>query len=446
MLRQVSASVRGPNVHNNFQRIMGQCATRGALCGINPPYCSTPMTSADEQLAIALDFHRAGRVAEAESRYRQILQAHPRHHAALHLLGVVERQRGRRESAIRTIQQAIAVCPTDAGYHNTLGEVFRETGRLGDAQTCFERALTIEPSLATARFNLGLLTGIDEPAEAQQHYERAIALAPEYAPLRVNLANVLRAQGKLDEAVEAYRAAIAERPDDTDALANLGELLSDLGRVDEANEILRRAVGLAHRDISHRHRCIFIHIPKNAGTSIRQALGLVGGGHRPWRYHANTQPQVWRQYISFAVVRNPWDRVVSAYQHAKMQTSHWHAGQSIAHPDYQLLADKSFEECLAILCRQPGRLSHESWLDQTQWIVDVESPDKTTMVQSLLRYETLADDFARFCRRLRVDGQALPTLNTSQRSGDYRSYYSEQTKNMVAQLYAEDIQRFGYAF
>ncbi len=404
------------------------------------------MATVDDQLAIALDFHHAGRLAEAEQLYRQILTADPRQHGALHMLGVVCAQSGRREMAIQTITQAIAICPTDPSYHNSLGEALRATGRVSEARACYEAALKVDPSFAPAHFNLGLLVGIDWPSEAQRHYERTLTLAPEYTPTRVNLGNVLRAQGKREQAVAAYRDALAAQPNDTDALANLGAVLTELGQLDESNEILEQVVALFYHDISHRYRCIFIHIPKNAGTSIRSALGLRGGGHRPWRYHATGQPQIWRQYTSFAVVRNPWDRAVSAYHHATMQDSHWHKRQSLSHPDYRVLADKSFEECLSILCHQPGRLSHESWLDQTHWIVDAESPEGTIMVETLLRYETLADDFAKLCRRLRIDCDALPTLNRSQRSQDYRSHYTEQTRKMVEQLYAADIRTFGYSF
>jgi tetratricopeptide (TPR) repeat protein len=404
------------------------------------------MATGDDPQTIAFDFHRAGKLAEAEQLYRQILQADPRNHRVLHMLGVANSQMGQHEAGIQCISQAIVNCPTNPNYHNSLGEIYLTTRRNSEARPCFEQALRLNPSYWAAHFNLGLLTGIDLPGEAQGHYERTIALAPHYVPARINLGNVLRAQGKLEEAVAAYRDALAAQPYDNNALANLGGVLTELGRVAEANEVLQTVVGLTYSDISHRHRCIFIHIPKNAGTSIRDALHLVGGGHRPWHYHAKNLPHIWQQYVSFGIIRNPWDRAVSAYHHARMPESFWHDQRLIPHPDYRILADKSFEECLSILCRQPGRLSHASWLDQSQWIVDAKSPNKTVMVETVLRYETLADDFAKLCDRLSIDCDALPTLNTSGRSQDYRSQYNEQTKAMVEQLYAEDIRMFGYTF
>ncbi len=404
------------------------------------------MTTANDLLSVARELHRGGNLADAAPLYRQVLDADPNNHIVLHLLGIVTAQLGQRDAGIDYLTRAVSLCPNDATYQNSLGEVYLTARRGAEARQCFEQALRLDPRQWAAHFNLGLLTGIDAPDEAQGHYERTIAAAPEFVPAHINLGNVLRAQGKLEDAVAAYRAALALQPNDCDALANLGRVLTSLERLDEANDALQTAIGLSYYDVSHRYRCVFIHIPKNAGTSIRRALGIVGGGHRPWRFHAQSLPQVWQQYLSFAVVRNPWDRAASAFHHARMPDSHWHRQQGTPHPDYQLLADKSFEDCLRILCEQPGRLIHEAWTDQSQWILDMQSPAKPLMVHSVLRYETLDDDFAKLCNRLHVESAELPVLNTSDRARDYRSFYNEASRKMVEQLYADDIRAFGYTF
>jgi thioredoxin-like negative regulator of GroEL len=56
-----------------------------------------------EALAVALQHHQAGRLAEAESIYRQILAVEPRHDDALHLLGDIARQVGRTGMAVDLI-------------------------------------------------------------------------------------------------------------------------------------------------------------------------------------------------------------------------------------------------------------------------------------------------------------------------------------------------------
>src|SRR5947208_3465937 len=63
----------------------------------------------------------------------------------------------------------------------------------------------------------------------------------------------------------------------------------------------------------NRHRCIFIHIPKTAGSSI--ALSLFGEQleHITYRDYQIANPRKFDRYFKFAFVRNPWDRVVSSY-------------------------------------------------------------------------------------------------------------------------------------
>src|SRR5258707_7699115 len=60
-------------------------------------------------------------------------------------------------------------------------------------------------------------------------------------------------------------------------------------------------------------RCIFIHIPKTAGTSLSQALFGRHSRHIPYIEYEKGNPRKFRQYFKFTFVRNPWDRLVSTY-------------------------------------------------------------------------------------------------------------------------------------
>jgi tetratricopeptide (TPR) repeat protein len=544
------------------------------------------MTTEAEALRTAIDLHQAGRLPQAEQIYRIILDRNPKQPDALHLLGVVALQSGRPQEAISYIGQAIAAAPGQPMYHNNLGKAYQMAGDAAQARASYERALTIDPSLVSAHFNLGTLCEAGAPAEAQRHYERAIELAPNNPLAHNNLGVVLRAQGKLqegiaafrraldcdpqcaeareslaqasaeleraaqfdgqsaeaqvnlgaayraakawDRAIECFREAVRMDPDSPEArcglagalkdkgetaaaeaelaesvrrhpghyesLVDYGSLLASQGRAAEALELTERALAvkgdsaLAHfqrarvleslrrfgdaeqalreairhrpnypearaglavlglRNVSHYYRAIFVHVPKNGGTSIKEVLGMPGGGHPTWQYYALRFPQLWEQYTKFAVVRNPWDRTVSAYHHAKMLRSHWHDERKGLHPDYKLLHDKSFEECLWILLNERGRLRHESWFDQSYYVVDAQSPDKRVMVDYLLRLESLDADFAELCRKLGVPCERLPTVNPSQRAKDYRAYYNDATRKLVEQIYRADIEKFGYTF
>ena len=75
--------------------------------------------------------------------------------------------------------------------------------------------------------------------------------------------------------------------------------------------------------ISTRHRCIFVHIPKTAGTSVEAALGWFTEYTRGAQDHRSIRklreaitPDEFCTYFKFTFVRNPWDRVVSWYKNA----------------------------------------------------------------------------------------------------------------------------------
>ena len=79
-----------------------------------------PDVSADQAFALALDQHRAGRLADAEHRYREILQREPQHADSLHLLGVIALQTGNLAAALALVQQAVALRPDAAPCRNNL--------------------------------------------------------------------------------------------------------------------------------------------------------------------------------------------------------------------------------------------------------------------------------------------------------------------------------------
>ncbi|MFZ0745284.1 MAG: tetratricopeptide repeat protein [Terracidiphilus sp.] len=132
----------------------------------------------------ALDHHRAGRFAEAEHIYRQILTISPRHSDSLHLLGMVAFQTGRSEESVALIQRAIGIKANAASYHSNLGNVLQSQGKLDQAGTC---------------------------------YQRALLLKPDSAEVCVNLGNVFRAQGHLDSSLSCYRRASGLKPEFAEA-------------------------------------------------------------------------------------------------------------------------------------------------------------------------------------------------------------------------------------
>ncbi|HSQ82052.1 MAG TPA: tetratricopeptide repeat protein [Casimicrobiaceae bacterium] len=168
------------------------------------------------QLSIAqafqrgLEHHRAGRLAQAEAVYGQILEVVPGHPDALHLLGVIAHQVGRNDAALELVDGAIRANPARPGYHNQRGLVLHALGRLD---------------------------------EAIASYRTALGLRPDHAEAYGNLGNVLKQHGRLAESIDCYRRALALRPDFAEAHANLGNVLYVLGHSDAALACYARALG-----------------------------------------------------------------------------------------------------------------------------------------------------------------------------------------------------------
>ena len=199
----------------------------------------------EQAFPLALGHHQAGRLAEAEAMYRQILAAQPNHAEALHLLGVLAAGAGRFEEAIGWISRAITLLPGRPVFHVNLGVAFRRMGRLEDAAANLQRAVALAPQMAEAHMNLGdAEIGLGRMDEAIASNRRALALRPDYAEASNNLGNALGGKQRWDEAMACYHRALALRPDYAEAHNNVGNALIEHGRWSEAIPHCRRALEL----------------------------------------------------------------------------------------------------------------------------------------------------------------------------------------------------------
>jgi predicted O-linked N-acetylglucosamine transferase (SPINDLY family) len=199
----------------------------------------------DDTIQLAVAHHQAGRWAEAEGLYRQILAADPDHADALHLLGALACQRGQTDLALELIGKAIALHPAAAPYHHNLGETYRRAGHWEQAITSFRRAIALRPDDAEAHNSLGVAlfeTGRNDEAIAA--HRRAIELQASHPWAHVNLGNALSAAGSSDEAIAACQRAIDLQPTLPEAHNSLGAVLQTTGRTDLAIAAYRRALEL----------------------------------------------------------------------------------------------------------------------------------------------------------------------------------------------------------
>src|SRR5262245_22740289 len=130
----------------------------------------------------ALALHQAGRLAEAEQNYLQILKAQPNHFDCLHLLGVIFSQRGNHAEAVRQIDVALKINPKAASAHNNRGNALQELKRLDEALASHDKALALKPDYAEAFNNRGnALQELKRLEEALASYDKALALKADNA-------------------------------------------------------------------------------------------------------------------------------------------------------------------------------------------------------------------------------------------------------------------------
>ncbi|MDR3402695.1 MAG: tetratricopeptide repeat protein [Chthoniobacter sp.] len=204
-----------------------------------------PAVTVQQAFDLALQHHQAGRLAEAEALYRQILAVQPNHAEAVHHLGVLAHQVGRHDLAVEWIRRALTLNPGNPAAQGNLGEALRGLGRFDEAVAAYRCALEMQPNVPEVCNNLGnALKQQGRFEEAAVAYRQAIALRPLYANAHSNLGSVLTDQGRPEEAIAACGRALELKPDFAEARSNLGAALAEMGRFDDAIAAYRRALAL----------------------------------------------------------------------------------------------------------------------------------------------------------------------------------------------------------
>jgi hypothetical protein len=186
-------------------------------------------------------------------------------------------------------------------------------------------------------------------------------------------------------------------------------------------------------------KCMFVHIPKCAGTSVRQSLFERQGGHPPLEtFRTMVPPDVFDRCFKFTFVRNPWDRLVSAFFFLKK--SDLKRNQRFARRN--LSAYNDFDSFVRqwVTRKSVWRFTH--FIPQVHFICI----DKRLGVDFVGFYENLKEDFAIVAKKIGRPTELREENRLGGREKDYRQYYNDETRNIVAEAYAEDIALLGYSF
>jgi predicted O-linked N-acetylglucosamine transferase (SPINDLY family) len=207
--------------------------------------------SADDLFEQAVSQHEAGKLAEAEALYRQILAAQPNDADVLQLLGMLNSQQGRKEEAVAFLRRALALAPAAPDCNYNMGVVLAELSRHDEAIAALKRATELKPDFAEAFQHLGIsLRAQNQLEPAAEAFSKAAVLRPDFAEALNNLGTVLRLQNKFEEAIAAYRKALGLRPLAGEIHKNLGNALAASGDADGAIEAYRQSVNLRPDDVA----------------------------------------------------------------------------------------------------------------------------------------------------------------------------------------------------
>lgn len=203
--------------------------------------------------------------------------------------------------------------------------------------------------------------------------------------------------------------------------------------------------------ISHIHKIVFIAVPKTASVAIRDSLEeyietpASMDYNSPFYLH-NTAKSLkqyfiknkwnWDEYFKFAFVRNPWDRVVSAYNY-RMQYLKKDGDYNRKFKDHCVYINKlgNFDKIV------------ESHLDliiepQLNWILD---DNKQNLLNYIGRYENLQQDFDIICEKVHIPKRTLRHMNGNVHK-NYSKWYNQKSLKIVQEKFKEEIEMFNYKF
>jgi hypothetical protein len=190
------------------------------------------------------------------------------------------------------------------------------------------------------------------------------------------------------------------------------------------------------------HGCLFVHIPKCAGVSVGKALfGYTPGSHISALTFQLIYPREdYERFFKFAFVRNPWERLSSAFHFLKSggmtpKDRRWAESHLAPFPDLDAFV-RGWVTPSSVLSGRHLKPQH-------RYICD---PRGNVQVDFVARFENLHEDFSTIAQRIGSVARLGHLNRTPGKKRDYRDDYSAETRRIVAEVYRRDIEVFGYEF
>lgn len=190
--------------------------------------------------------------------------------------------------------------------------------------------------------------------------------------------------------------------------------------------------------INHKHKFIFIHIPRTGGTSIEQQFSYdgdrSGDGKKHWnldQYKEALSNEQFDNYFKFTFIRNPWDIVISKYMDRGWYSSPIQGrGGEIGYYSGQKLS-------YFLNHYQPAR--HE----YGDSFFDYFNPKQIDFVG---RFEDRRKGLNFISKKIGINLNPQTKTRSNSDKKHYTQYYDDETREIVAKKYARDIEYFGYKF
>lgn len=185
---------------------------------------------------------------------------------------------------------------------------------------------------------------------------------------------------------------------------------------------------------SAEHNIMFVHIPKNAGTSIINSLSMDSKKvkHYPLSVlQSYMDKKAFDKSIKIAVLRNPWERMASYYRYRQEKK--------------QDPTGMEFGAWLRNGVIQYNMATYDS-LPQIKWCVKQDFVDLPKSIDYIFNYEKLSEQWEEFCQIEDIKAKPLPILNST---GDYNYIQYYETLEdivLVNNLFKSDIKLFNYDF
>ena len=243
--------------------------------------------------------------------------------------------------------------------------------------------------------------------------------------------------------------------------------------------------------ISKEHKFIFIHIPKTAGSSMNMVWGEGNYGSQQAMIRGVESSDAFKKirvsifnekknslyfensvdyahpfypinkflvqpyiddpsYFSCAFVRNPFDRVVSAYTYASRRKE-FEGNEGNTDPDFNFSSFTEF--CKSYLTKDdlcdPVTKYNVHFLPQYKFLYDPEEADSDNgkpFVSYVGKFENIEKDFNYICKKINIKNATLPKIRNQKRKKHYSEYYDEESRAIVESVYKKDLELFNYSF